>query len=223
MDFFKKKPTVKEIAKDTKKTVKKEQRDIDREYSTLERQEKQVTVEIKKRAKTPGCSGKTDTILVTLSRQLIQIRQAKERMISSKAQIGAMGLKAQGMASQMAVADSMKSVSAVMGKMNASVNMSQLQQQMRSFEMENEKMNITEEMMGEALSDAFDNDEIETEADNVTNQVLAELGLELDGQMSSAPSSALPVTTPVVNADADADADADFEAMLARNAQLNNA
>ena len=48
--------------------------------------------------------------------------------------------------------------------------------------MENERLQVKEEMMNDALADAFDNDEMEEEADNVTNQVLAELGVELDSK-----------------------------------------
>jgi hypothetical protein len=46
-------------------------------------------------------------------------------------------------------------------------------------------------MMDDMLGDAFDNDEIEEEADQITAQVLAELGVEMDGQMVglAAPSS----------------------------------
>ena len=34
--------------------------------------------------------------------------------------------------------------------------------------------------MDEVLTDAFDQDEVEEEAEQVTNQVLAELGIEMD-------------------------------------------
>ena len=40
-----------------------------------------------------------------------------------------------------------------------------------------------EEIMDDILSDAFDSEGVEEEAEHITNQVLAELGIELDSQM----------------------------------------
>ena len=53
---------------------------------------------------------------------------------------------------------------------------------------------LKEEMMNDALAEAFDESDVEEEADLVTNQVLAELGVELDTQMVGldAPSKAPP-------------------------------
>jgi hypothetical protein len=64
---------------------------------------------------------------------------------------------------------------------------------MADFQRENERMNVKEEMMDDVLMDAFDTEGVEEEADNVTNQVLAELGIELDNQMVglNAPASKL--------------------------------
>ena len=61
---------------------------------------------------------------------------------------------------------------------------------MMNFQRENEVMGVRQELMDDALTDAFDADEIEAEADEVTGQVLAELGIEMDQQMVglSAPS-----------------------------------
>ena len=47
----KKKPTAKEIAKDTKRDIRKEQRSLEREINTLQREEAKVIAEIKKAAK----------------------------------------------------------------------------------------------------------------------------------------------------------------------------
>jgi hypothetical protein len=42
---------------------------------------------------------------------------------------------------------------------------------------------MKEELLNDALADAFDDSDVEEEADNVTNMVLAELGVEMDGKM----------------------------------------
>merc|ERR1719162_378795 len=48
-------------------------------------------------------------------------------------------------------------------------------------------------MMDDALMDAFDGEDVEEEAEEITSQVLAELGVELDSQMvgMNAPSNNL--------------------------------
>ena len=59
-----------------------------------------------------------------------------------------------------------------------------------AFQKEAERMNMTEDMMGDMLSEAFDDDEEETDA--VVGQVLAEVGLDTTKNLQDAPTAALP-------------------------------
>mmetsp|Transcript_17559 Transcript_17559/g.26028 ORF Transcript_17559/g.26028 Transcript_17559/m.26028 type:complete len:222 (-) Transcript_17559:286-951(-) len=182
--WFKKKPTPKEAARaakrETRKEVRSSQRDMDREIRALDMQEKQIIADLKKRAKTAG--GK-DSALKALAKQLVQVRSQREKLYTAKAQIGAVGMHASSMASQVAAASALSGVTAAMGKANAAVDTKEMTKIMAEFNMENERLNVKQEMMDDALIDAFDNDEMEEEADQVTSQVLAELGVELDGKM----------------------------------------
>ena len=81
---------------------------------------------------------------------------------------------------------------------------------------ETERMNMTEEMMGDMLSDAFDTDEIEEETDAVVDGVLAEIGLDMTKGMSDAPTAALPQQAAAEPQQAD-----DDKALAALQAQLN--
>jgi hypothetical protein len=54
---------------------------------------------------------------------------------------------------------------------------------MAEFARQNETAQMKEEMMNDALAAAFDDDELEEEADDVTGQILAELGVEMDQKM----------------------------------------
>lgn len=63
----------------------------------------------------------------------------------------------------------------------------------------------------------FDGEGVEAEADSVVNQVLAEIGLDVDGKMMDAPTNAPAIAKPTSTAE-DAKLDAQTEAMLA---QLN--
>ena len=60
----------------------------------------------------------------------------------------------------------------------------------------------------------FDNEGVEADADNVVNQVLAEIGLDVDGKMMDAPTGAPAVARPA--AAGEAKLDAKTEEMLAQ-------
>jgi hypothetical protein len=66
----------------------------------LDKQEKQITMELKQRAKL--ASNQQDTTLKTLAKQLVQVRQQRSKLHSAKAQVGAMGMHATVTASQIA-------------------------------------------------------------------------------------------------------------------------
>jgi division protein CdvB (Snf7/Vps24/ESCRT-III family) len=157
------------------------QRDMDREIRELDRQEKQVTAELKQRAKLASSSN--DTTLKALAKQLVQIRQQRSKLQSTKAQLGAMGMHATVTASQIAAATAIGSVTETMKVANSAMDVKQTTKIMTEFQRENERMEVKGEMMDDMLAAAFDGDEIEEEADQVTNQVLAELGVELDSQL----------------------------------------
>mmetsp|Transcript_1061 Transcript_1061/g.1506 ORF Transcript_1061/g.1506 Transcript_1061/m.1506 type:complete len:226 (-) Transcript_1061:493-1170(-) len=185
--FGKPKKTQKEIAKEaqrqTKRDVRQSQREIDREIRELERNEKQVMMEIKKRAKQPGVNGKNDPALKALAKQLVQIRNQKNKMFEAKAQLSTVGMQATGMASQVAAAQAVGSVTSAMASANSALDAKEMQKIMTEFQRQNEIATVKEEMMDDALADAFDSEEVDNEADQVTAQVLEELGVELDSQM----------------------------------------
>ena len=163
---------------------------MDREMRELDRTEKQVMAEIKQRAKAPGVSGQGDAALKSLAKQLVQIRKQREKLISAKAQMGAVGIQATAMAAQMTAATAVGSVTTAMKTANQAVDAKEMTKIMHEFQRQNEMAGMKEEMMDDSLADAFDTDAIDEEADKITGQVLAELGVELDSQMVglSAPS-----------------------------------
>jgi hypothetical protein len=186
MNFFKPKPTPKQAAmtakKETKREVRSGQRDLEREIRELDRQEKQITAELKQRARAPGVNPNTDSALKAMAKQLVNVRANKTKLYGAKAHLGAVGMHASSMASQVAAASAVSSVTSAMASANSAMSAQETAKIMAQFQMENEKLQVKEEMMNDALAEAFDNDEMEEEADNVTNQVLAELGVELDSK-----------------------------------------
>jgi len=219
--FGKKKPTPNELAKEAKKNTKKEvrgaQRDIDREVRDLERQEAQILQQIKQRAKQPGVSGPNDPALKSMAKNLVQLRNQRDKMIEAKYNIGAVGMQASSMATQVAASTAIGNVTTAMSSANTAVDATEMAKIMNQFQRENEVMAVRQEMMDDALTDAFDADGVEEEADEVTGQVLAELGVEMDKNFVglSAP-SAQPANATATTAEEEALSDAlpDLKARL---------
>ena len=156
---------------------------MDREIRDLDRQEKQVTMELKQRAKAAGVNPTKDSALKALAKQLVNIRTQRAKLVEARAHIGAVGMHASSMASQVAAASAIGSVSNAMSVANAAIDTKETMKIMAEFTRQNETLQVKEEMMNDALIDAFDNDELDEQAEEVTSKVLAELGVELDDQL----------------------------------------
>lgn len=139
-------------------------------------------MEIKQRAKQPGVKGNSDKALQSMAKNLVQVRNHKSKLYGTKAHLGAVGMQASAMASQVAVTASVGNVSGAMKSANTAVNATEMAKIMNEFTRQNETMELRQEMMDDALTDAFDTEDVADEADEVTEQVLAELGIEMDKQ-----------------------------------------
>lgn len=192
---------------------------MEREIRELDRQEKQVTVELKQRAK--AVSAPKDPALAALAKQLVQVRKQREKLVAAKAHIGAVGMHATSMASQVAAASAIGSVTSAMAVANSAMDVKETTRIMQEFTRENERLQVKQELMDEALIDAFDNDEVEEEAEQLTNQVLAELGVEMDSRLVGLDA---PMVKPVAeepNALSQEEADALESVLPDLNARLN--
>jgi hypothetical protein len=154
---------------------------MERELREIDRQEKQITMELKQRAKVTNNS--KDPALSALAKQLVQVRKQKEKLMTAKAHIGAVGMHASTMATQVAAASAIGSVTTAMATANSAMDVKATTKIMQEFQRENERLEVKQEMMDDALIDAFDTEDVEEEAEQVTSQVLAELGVELDSKM----------------------------------------
>ena len=82
-DLFKKetpREKAKAAQKETKQTVRSNQRSMDRDIRDLDRQEKLLLQQIKARAKTAGVNPATDTALKAQAKQLVQLRNQKAKL-----------------------------------------------------------------------------------------------------------------------------------------------
>ena len=89
------------------------------------------------------------------------------------------------------VGQSMGSAAKAMEAMGKVADPAKLQATMRQFAIENEKLDMGSEMMGDAIDDAMDDDEMEDETDDVVSQVLDDIGIDLSSKMARAPKGKL--------------------------------
>ena len=190
MNPFRKKPTPLEQAKiaqrETKSTVRSNQRHMERDIRDLDRQEKLVMQQIRQRAKSNSSTAgplQNDPALKALAKQLVQIRQQKAKMYETKAHLSSVGMQASAMASQVSMVTAVSNVTSAISSANDVMDAKALGKTMAEFSKQNETAKMKEELMNDALADAFDNDDVEAEAEDVTSQILAELGVELDAKM----------------------------------------
>ncbi|EKX54202.1 vacuolar protein sorting 2A [Guillardia theta CCMP2712] len=185
--FGKKEQDIKEVAKQQGREIKKNEREIEREKMALQREERQLVIEIKKAAK----EGQ-DKIVKTLAKQLVRVREQQNRMTSMKSQVQGVRNSMTLAASQQKMVQSMAGISKAMGKMNAQVDIEQMNRVMQEFQRESEISDSKQDMLDEALESMFDEDGFEEEADSLTQQVLDEIGIDFASQVANPSRGALP-------------------------------
>ena len=111
--LFGKKLTPEEMLRNNQRALNKAMRDLDRERTHLENQEKKVIMDIKKMAK----MGQMDAVKV-MDKDLVRTRAACKKFMLMKANIQAVSLKITTLKSNHAMAQAMKGVTKAMATMN---------------------------------------------------------------------------------------------------------
>jgi len=176
--------TPKEKMREYQRGIKKSIREMDRERTHLERQEKKLMADIKKEAK----EGRMDSAKV-MAKDLVRTRGYIKKMFKMKSHMEAISLRLTTMQSSQQMAQSMKGIAKIMGRMNAKMNLPQIQKIMMEFEKQNEMMGMKEEMMDDAMDDAFADDADSDEEEQVLGGILAELGVEATSGLSATPTA----------------------------------
>eukprot|EP00899_Mesostigma_viride_P016372 jgi/Mesvir1/24736/Mv21999-RA.1 len=189
--LFGKKKTPTEMLRENKRMLDKSIRELDRERTQLQNNEKKLIAEIKKSAKANQMAA-----VRVMAKDLIRTRHSITKFHQLKSQLQSVSLRIQTLKSTQAMADAMKGVTKAMGRMNRQLNLPQLQKIMMEFERQNEKMEMTEEVMGDAIDDAMAGDDEEEETEELVNQVLDEIGINLNQELVEAPGGRAQVATP---------------------------
>jgi charged multivesicular body protein 2A len=89
------------------------------------------------------------------------------------------------------MATAMKGVTKALVQMNKKVNLPGLQKIMAEFMKENEKADMTAEMIGDTLDDAMEEEGSAEEEEKIVGQVLDELGVSMGQELGAVPMSAV--------------------------------
>uniref|UniRef100_A0A914ZT51 Charged multivesicular body protein 2a n=1 Tax=Parascaris univalens TaxID=6257 RepID=A0A914ZT51_PARUN len=213
MEFlFGRRKTPTEMLRQNQRALNKAMRELDRERSRLEMQEKKIIADIKKMAR----MNQMDSVKV-MAKDLVRTRRYVKKFIMMKANIQAVSLKVQTLKSQDAMAQAMKGVTRAMQSMNKQLNLPQIQKIMMEFERQSEIMDMKEEMMGEAIDDAIADEGDEEESEAIVAQVLDELGIQMNEELGALPNAQgtlAPAEGKKQSAAALSDADADLQTRL---------
>merc|ERR1712087_325916 len=183
MDFlFGRKKTPDEMLRQNQRALNRAIRDLDRERTKMETQEKKVIMDIKKMAK----AGQMDAVKI-MAKDLVRTRRYVKKFMLMRANIQAVSLKIQTLKSQAAMANAMKGVTKAMGNMNKQMKLPEIQKIMMEFEKQSEIMDMKGEMMEYAIDDVMGDEDDEEEGDKVVQQVLDELGLDLGDKLNDLP------------------------------------
>ena len=95
-------------------------------------------------------------------------------------------LKLQTVKSHQAMAEAMSSTAKAMYKMNKAVNVTSITKMMAEFEKENAKTEMMQEIMGDAIDEAMEDENTEEEEERIVGQVLDEIGINMEGEIPDA-------------------------------------
>eukprot|EP01116_Phalansterium_solitarium_P009283 TRINITY_DN2336_c0_g1_i1.p1 TRINITY_DN2336_c0_g1~~TRINITY_DN2336_c0_g1_i1.p1 ORF type:complete len:222 (-),score=68.86 TRINITY_DN2336_c0_g1_i1:159-824(-) len=183
--LFGKKKTLKEVLREQQRNLNRAIREIDRERTGLQNQEKKIIVEMKKLAK----QGQMGSVKI-MARDLVRTRANVEKFYKMRTELQAVSLRIQTMKSHQAMGEAMRGVTRAMMVMNRQMNLPQMQRIMMEFEKQNEILEMKSEMQSDTMDDVFEADGEEAETDDIVNQILDEIGINLSAQLVDAPSQA---------------------------------
>ena len=201
-----------EVLRENQRALKKAMRELDRERTGMQRNEKKIIADCKKAAK----DGQMGAAKV-MARDLVRTRKYIQKFYQMRTQLQAVSLRIQTLKSNQAMAEAMVGVTRAMRTMNASMNLPQIQGIMMEFERQSEVMDMKQEMMDDAIDDAMASDEDEDEEEAILGRVMEEIGIDFSETLADAPSGSLiaaPADADAARTPVAADADSDLQARL---------
>ncbi|AQZ16617.1 DID4 (YKL002W) [Zygosaccharomyces parabailii] len=185
--MFGKSLTPQERLKKNQRALERTQRELEREKRKLEMQEKKLVMDIKKSAK----NGQVSAAKVQ-AKDLVRTKGYIQKFDNMKTQLQAISLRIQAVRSSDQMARSMRDATVLLGSMNRSMNLPQLQHISMEFERQSDLMDQRQDFMDEAVDNVMGDELAEDEeADEIVNKVLDEIGVDLNAQMQSVPQNSV--------------------------------
>ncbi|KAJ7904570.1 vacuolar sorting protein Vps24 [Mycena olivaceomarginata] len=173
-------PTPEEKVREWQLKLRKESRNLDRELRQLDAATKQARAQVKQHAS----RGDVKSARI-LAREVVRSDKQKDRLSVSKARLGSIGNQLTQQMAMIKVTGSLQKSTEIMKLSNSLIKLPQISQTMREMSMEMTKAGIMEEMLSDTL-DMDEDEELQEEADEEVDKVLAEL---TDGKLGLAGSA----------------------------------
>lgn len=173
---------LKEVLRENKRMITRAIRELDRERAALEREEKKLTIDIKKMAKEQQMGA-----VKIMAKDLVRTRSHITKFIEMRSHLQSCGLKLQTVKSHQAMGEAMRNTTKAMVKMNKAVDAPKINKMMAEFEKENMKSDMMQEIMGDMLDDAMEQDGDAEDEDKIVSQVLDEIGISFGEEIPDAP------------------------------------
>jgi charged multivesicular body protein 2A len=119
---------------------------------------------------------------------LVRTRQYIAKFIEMRSHLQGCALKLQTVKSHQAMAEALQNTARAMAKMNKAISVPTVTKMMAEFEKENARTEMMQEMVGDALDDAFADDANEEEEERIVGQVLDEIGISFGEALPEAAS-----------------------------------
>lgn len=164
----------------------------------------------------------------SMAREVVMIRNHRDKLSSFIQRTRGISLQMSTAASTDALMTSMRNVTKSMMVLNRRMKLPTLQKIAVDFQKQSGQMDMAQEMMGDAVDDAMDQDGSEQESDALVNQVLDEIGIDFKNALADAPrkkiggATAVAVQAPPKQVIVEAAAAADSAADAELEARLNN-
>jgi charged multivesicular body protein 2A len=173
MGLFGKKISPEERFKNFKQSLRRSVRELERARTRLQNEEIKMKNEIKRLT----ARGETESVMI-LCRDLVRNRAAMQQFLKMQSQIEGLGLRIETIKAQAGAAQALKGAAGVMHRLNAMVNVPEMQMIMQKFMMENEMMDMKKELVDEAMDIVTDEDgTIEDDAAAQYARLFDEMGI----------------------------------------------
>ena len=178
------KKTLKEQLRENKREINRAVRQLDRERTNMQLQEKKLIIEIKKMAK----QGQIASVKI-MAKDLVRTRQHVTKFYTMRSQLQAVSLRLETASSAEAMTSALQGTTTAMKAMATTMNLPRLNQIMMEYTKESEKMEMTQEMIGDTIDDVMEADQDEEEEERIVGQVLDEIGIDMTGAVPEAPTA----------------------------------